>query len=745
MASAPKVAQVDLDDALAFLRRGGRDAPAEAPAYDLPRAGNIIEWTVDPRFLDFPLLYGHWGQYQFLRDLAQLRCPICNPVDKDSEGAGRCWGKSRMELEAEVLLVWSTDYNTDVCPKCRGTRDEFVGDRLLYDYNTAVVCVGARSGKSTTAGILATYLEHVIYSVARFDRDRLALMLKQAPGTRFDVAFVASTGKQTEKTIWDWFTNFRERGPWIRRYVRRVKELEAAQPHIGLKRWQYDEEAKTSIRNGFIRVEFDSLTSNSGGMAGATRMAAFVDELARFDITSSKRGADEVWRVLSMSLKTIRRAASTLPGFPPYLFGLKIATSSPMSMDDKMMSLLDKQDRLDRMYAIKMATWEYNPFMPREAFAEEYAEDPIQAERDFGANPPLTETPLIEDVPRFAKSIEPTLTPATLFRTTYPEDRLGRQYIGVEVDDSIISPEMPRYLCFDAGSSFDSFAGACAHPAWIEVAPDPNDPKQRPRRVLLTVYDWVVRILPTVRPKRTVWFDSVVKLIERLKDCFRIVEVVFDRWQSEALVQDIRALGVQADQENVSARDFVAFKSDCYSGKVKMLPPLQLHDGRYELEFTEAGQLVTHVKPTEMSGQAVGLYELVKLSRSPDLKRVGNPNKGKQRGYDSDDVAQVLVGVHRMIQAAVADDPSKKSLKDRLKREQMGGEQWGGGGVAHTMSGWVVQAPQRPAGSFQSTRGGVPGYTKGDSFVGGTSADAPARTERSHQFDGPGFVKMRRW
>jgi len=744
-AKAPKIAPVNVDEALAFLRRGGRETPDVAPEYDLPRAGNLIEWTADPRFLDFPLVYGHWGQYQFLRDIAQLRCPICNPFDKNSEGPGRCWGKTRTELESEVLLVYSADLNEDVCPQCRGARSEFTRDRLLYDYNTAIVCVGARAGKSATAGILATYLEHIVYSIAQFDRDRLARVLKQAPGTRFDIAFVASSDKQTEKTIWDWFTNFRERGPWIRRYVRRIKELEATQPRIGLKRWSYDEEAKKSIRNGLIRVELDSLNSNSGAMAGATRLSAFVDELARFDLTESKRGADEVWRVLSMSLKTIRRASTiSSGGLPGYLFGMKIATSSPMSGDDKMMSLLEKQDVLDRMYALKMATWDFNPFMPREAFDEEYAEDPVQAERDFGANPPLTETPLIEDVPRFAKSIEPALSPTTLFRTILPEDALGRQYIGAEVEDSIISPEMPRFICFDAGASFDSFAGACAHPAWIEVVtdPDPNHPgmPRQPHRILVTIYDWVVRILPTERPKRTVWFDSVVKLVERLKDCFRVTQVCFDRWQSEALIQDVRAFGVQAEQASITARDFVAFKSDCYGGKVKLLPPARLHDGRYELEFTEAGQLVMHRTPVEMSAQGVGIYELVKLSRSPDLKRVFNPNKGKRRGYDSDDVAQVIVGVHRMIQEAVADDPANKSVKDRLRRETMGGEMWAGGGIARTMSGWTVSQPSRPAGSFRSTRAGIPGYTTGDTFVGPNG-----QASGSHQFASRGTVRMRRW
>jgi hypothetical protein len=742
--------------ALEFLRTGGASV-RKAPEFDLPVAGNIIEWVTDKRFLDFHQAFAHFGQYQFLRDVAQIRCPVCNPFDKDSEGPGRVWGRTRTELESEVLLVRAV--NGDACPKCKGTREEFVKDKLLYDYNTAIVCVGARAGKSASAALLATYLEHVIYCTAGWERDALAKKLGQAPGTRFDVAFVAASGRQAEKTIWDWFTNFRERCPWLGRYRTKIKELQAAQPRIGQKRWEFVEIGK-SIRNDLIRVELDSLHSNSATMAGATRIAAFVDELARFDTTESKRGADEVWRVLSMSLKTVRQAAINV-GFPSHLFGLKIATSSPISMDDKMMSLLQKQDVLDNMFALKMATWEFNPFLPKEAFAEDYAEDPVQAERDFGANPPLTETPLIEDVPRFAKSIASKLTPAVLFRTTYPEDAFRRQYIGLEVEDTIISPESPRFITFDAGASFDSFAGAMAHPAWVEVSAEPGE--RQPRRILMTVYDWVIRIMPTEKPKRTVWFDSVVKIVDMLKDKFRITQVCFDRWQSEALIQDIRAFGVQAEQESITVKDFVSFKSDCYSGKVKLLPPLPFGvGGRPELEFLENGQLRYNRTPMELSPQAAGIYELVKLSRSEDLRKVYNPLKGRKRGYDSDDVAQVIVGVHRQIQAAMSDDPSKTSRKDRLRREQQGGEMWGGGSSVHVgpptgsyVAGGNRGSRGRGTGGLGYTNqdqyvGGVskyapPATASGDTFVGGINENAPVPSEHEHEFSGPGLVRLRRW
>ena len=721
-------------------------APIVSADFDLEVAPNAIEWAVDEKFLGFPQLFAHWGQYQLVRDVFQLRCPICNPFDPNSEGVGSCWGKSRRELESETLLVRSERHGgTDVCPKCGGGREEFVKDGILQDYNTVLACIGMRGGKSATAGIVAAYAEHLICCASGFKRDSLQRRLGQAPGTTFDIAFVATTAYQAELTIWDYYTNFRERSTWFQNYVKRIKELEVAQPKTGLKPWQYVE-LDRSIENGLIGVNFRSLHSNSAGMAGATRIAAFIDELARFDTTESKRGADEVWRVLSASLQTVREAARVV-GLPKIIFGLKMATSSPLSVDDKMMTMVNKKassEEMDNVFVIKRATWEFNPKLPRSAFKEAFAEDAIQAERDFGANPPLTETPLIDDVPRFAKSIAEDLGPSVIFRTTYPEDGLGRQYIGSEVVDAIISPEAPRFVCFDAGESFDCFAGAMGHAGWVEVLPSPGDEDQTPRRIMVMIYDWVLRMVPTQQPKRTIWFDSVVKIIGALSDHFRIARVTFDRWQSKHLIQNIRQMGIYSDEDPLKSEDFVAFRNSCYAGEVKLLPP----DGN-ELEILPTGQLKTTVNPPEMSAAGVAIYELVKLSRDEQLKHVFNPLKGKRRGYDSDDVARVLVGVHKQVLKLMVDDPTKRSRKERLRRETMGGEMWGGGAIVQAMKGWSVQRPTGRPGGFgprnmppsSRYRGGVPGYSPSDTWVDPGTGEA----SKAHTFHQRGLVRMKRW
>lgn len=725
----------ELAAALARLGSGGKRVMS---TFDLPVAGNIIEWVTGSQFLDFPQAYDHYGQFGLFLEIEQILCPICNPYRPHQTGIQYVWGMSKSDMQKLVLL--RRNHGQYTCPGCKSTQADLRSEGLLKDYNSILVMTGMRSGKSASAGLYATWVEHVLATDGTFTRDALANLLHQAPGTSFEVAFVATTSEQTEKTTFDYFRNFRERSPWVQKYVARVKELERAQPRTGIQPWKYSE-ADKEVYNGLLGVKFVSLHSNSAGMAGATRIASFVDELARFDTSESKRGADEVWRVLSASLKTVRTAA-VVHSLQKTVYGLRLATSSPISVDDKMYVMTTKavsNEELDHVLALKLATWEFNNFQPRSMFNEEYAEDPVQAERDFGANPPLTETPFIDDIPRFVKSIEYGLSPSVHFETTYPVDTLGREYIGTKATDSIMSPEVPRYICFDAGATFDAFSGCCARPGWVDVLPPKDDEDQRPRRILLVIYDWVVRILPSNKPKRTVWFDCVEEIIRDLQNNFRIVQVGFDQWNSISLVQGIRNLGVPAeDAVHVTADDFKAFKADCYGGRVKLLPPTP----EDKMTFTETGQLMLGTEPPKLSPAAAGIYELVKLSRSDDLKKIFNPNKGKKRGYDSDDTARVLVAAHKAIQAAMADDQTEHGVKARLKREQAGGEMWGGGSVVQGTKGWsqgmpgagTSVRPQMPYGE------GMPGYGAGDTWV-----DPKTGKESSSHAFGPRRVVTRKF
>lgn len=610
-------------------------------------APNAVEWSTGDSWLRVPSLFDHVRQYQIVRDLFQLRCPLPSCNDQSPEAVD-CWGKGREYLESENLLVFNASANEDVCPSCKTTRSELVGDGLVKLYNQMHLVCGMRSGKSAVAATIGTYIEHRVLNIGHKMDGALYSYYKQLPGQKFDITFIASTDTQSKDTIWAKYTELRRNSPWFTKYVKWIKqkEIEQQTPN-GVKPLSYEELDK-EIRNDFLGLVIKSMNSNSGGMAGRTRLCAFIDELARFEITDSSRGADEAYRVLENSLRTIRSSALKDKSLP--WLGTMISVSSPISIEDKSMRLLRQAPAIKGMYYGHYATWDFNPNEPRENFDDDFAKDPIGAMRDFGAQPPSAASPLITDPQTFRQlAIQNDLQPTAAFKQVVHVDRVGREYISSIVDHAKLSRDGERFLCFDAGSSFDQFAGACAHGEWVQTPEG---------RQLITVFDWVIRILPEQKPRRDVWFDFVVQAVDQLSKYYMISRIEFDRWQSTHLMQQLRDRGITTEMKGTTYDHFAKFVNDVNFSRVRMLPPMS-NDAQLEPPF--------------MSAQGLAFYELERLERAPDLKKVFNPRKGQRRGYNSDDVATVIVHVNDMVQSTVVDLSGSNSRQVRLHREQMGG------------------------------------------------------------------------
>jgi intein/homing endonuclease len=417
-------------------------------------------------------------------------------------------------------------------------------------------------------------------------------------------------------------------------------------------------------------VQSGIATYNSSGMAGRTRISAIIDELSRFQISDSRLSADEAYRVLENSLLTVRSAAKRL--HLPQYFGSMVSISSPISAEDKSMRLLKQAGELKHMLAYHYPTWQFNPFEPRENFDEYYIKDPLGSERDFGANPPAASNPLIDDPDRFRKAaIDVNLSPTIELNYYDKPDKVGNLYKAAQIKEAQLRINYDCSIVFDAGLTFDTFAGAAAHGEWMDM-PGMDDP------VWVTVFDWVLRVVPQVHPTRKdVWFESVIDIIQILRQKHRILQVEFDRWNSAQLVQSIREMGIMANQKGTTVQDFLKFVADAYTSKVRMLPP---------------DQDMQHTSPEYLSGICASYYELERLERSPDLRRVFNPNKGQRRGWNSDDVAQCIVHCHRLVQEQVsgAHTGSIRSIQTVMKNEQASGAMWGtnnSGRIFHPTSG----------------------------------------------------------
>jgi hypothetical protein len=616
-------------------------------------APNAIEWATDDKWLGVPSLYTHVRQYQIIRDFFQLRCPLPSCNDQ-SANAKDCWGKGKEYLQSENLLTFDVAADEDVCPSCRTTRSELVQDNLLSLYNQMHLVCGMRSGKTSVAAVMGTYIEHRTIAIGhRFGLDKY---FEQLPGQKFDITFIASTDVQSKDTIWAKYTELRRHSNWYSNYIRWLKKKEIEQQTLnGVKPLEY-EELNSEIRNDLLGLNIKSMNSNSGGMAGRTRIAAFVDELARFEVTDSARGADEVYRVLENSLRTLRSKSMRNKSIP--WLGTMISVSSPISIEDKSMRLLKQAPSIKGMYYAHYATWDFNPEQPREMFDDDFSKDPIGAMRDFGAQPPSAASPLITDPVTFRHmAIQQDLRPTATFRQSIYSDRSGREYVSADLIGSQLSRDGERFICFDASSTFDQFAGACAHGEWV------NTPEGRQ---LVTVFDWVFRLLPEGKPRRDVWFDFVIQMLDALRKSYMVGRIEFDRWQSTYLIQQIRDRGINAEMKGTTYEHFVKFVADVNFGRVRMLPP-----------NPDDAQL----DPPFMSAQGLAFYELERLERDTALGKVYNPRKGQRRGFNSDDVATVIVHANDMVQSTIVDLNTSNTVHVRKHREEMGGNSWASRGA----------------------------------------------------------------
>lgn len=626
-------------------------------------AANAIEWVVGAEWCNSPSTFEYWGQYQAIRDFFELRCPMCNDPDTLD-----VWGKTQPELESEVLLRWSEDHQEDVCPKCGTTRSDFLEDGYFSGYNTMHLVVGQRAGKSVCAALIGTYIEHRLITLGLGTPNGFGAYLGLKLKDPFEMTFLAATAVQSQDTIWAKYTSIRAESPWFQRLVPWLKKQEAQQVvPSGMKPWTY-RESDTRIVNMHpnVRLLINSMNSNAPGLRGRTRPAAFADEISHMEQTDSKKSATEIYRALERSLRTVRSRVKLFGGLP--WLGMMCSVTSPVSRNDKGMDLLKDAKKVRTMFARHVATWDFNPFEPRSGMNDEFDKDPVGAERDYGANPPGAEYPLVHDEARWRKiAIDHELAPRAAFEVYEKEGKTGQRYMAVKVKRcEFMRDRTPRYIVWDAGKNFDAFAGACAHGEWVET-----EDRERPR--LTTVYDWIVRILP--RPGTEVLFESVRDVMEVLKRNTHIARVEFDRWQSVQLIQQIREMGIFSEQKSTTDQDYVQWKVDCFEGLVRMLPP---EKGEFD---PDSETFVWIPDPPDLTAAACGIYELLGLQCDPDTHKVTAPEKGDRRGWGSNDVAQCVVHAHTCVQkqgyTERHDDRSVRAARLRAEANSLGWESRG--------------------------------------------------------------------
>lgn len=391
------------------------------------------------------------------------------------------------------------------------------------------------SGKSAFFNLLVPYLTHKWVKVEK-PVETLGLMSSSILiGT-----CTALTWAKAQELLYEPISNAIENSKWFQQYFQLLDDYEE---RTGIELYKF--------KDTFLSFNHKNLILNTSGpnkrtLRGSTRWLGLTDEIGWFphgeDSDERERAsANEVYISLDRSLKTVRKTGLKLlqNGYDniPLAYGCSI--SSPSSYNDKIMELVRNFKGSKEVLVHQAPTWEMNPLFTKEDFAKEYRDDPIKAERDFGANPPMAENAWISDV----KALDHLLVNRWAIDYQYDHfvNRSGVDMVFGKLRSTKAPPTCPpTVLTIDAGYSNNSFALAiCAT-------------EERGANVLA-----VAEIAPRKGVTVINYTRTVKQLLYPLIKEFNVQAVGADRWNSLKLLQDIEEdMKVQTFQYSLRPTDF---------------------------------------------------------------------------------------------------------------------------------------------------------------------------------------------
>lgn len=540
-----------------------------------------------------------------------------------------------------------------VCPACKGRKSKFVNQGKMSFYQELAVQAGQRSGKTAcTGGMLTPYMTHRVLKMQK-PCDVYGL----ASSTMLHGTFCALTYAQAKETLWEFYYGTLCSSEWFKGYHQMLQYYENKYGQSLLK-----------LNDTFVVYRPRNLMWYPAGpdkriLRGRTRIMGGVDEIGYFDNDAAsnkvKTSAHHVYDALDASLLTVRGAANRLlkSGFDNILTAYSMNVSSPVSQRDKICTLVRQAKGSKTMYGIHRPTWEVNPNFPRDepSIVDAYQRNPADAERNFGANPPLVANPFMSNTEYINRAFSKKKSnPIKIRDVIKNKKRNGSSNKWAEIVK--IKPESkPSILTIDAGVTFNSFAitvlrfdedkGKIRGDLFCEVIPAPGIPLN-----YTMIYDNL--ITPIIR--------------ERNVKC-----VLADRWNSVKILSDIEAdFGIVAEQYSLKYKDMGIARSHFEAGSI-ILPKreteipiadlMNLDSNDYPACFV--GKPVDHLALQLQTVQDTGLQVIKGDGLTDDLWRAFALGV---YGLSTDKYAELMVG-----------DAPKKAVITTIGVSRLGS---GGGG-----------------------------------------------------------------
>ncbi len=512
---------------------------------DIPKADNEIKFIMDPDFMGIDL---YARQMVAALNFFSAYCPYCS----DTRFINK---KVKVGTKVDEIMDRTMLYKNGVCPRCKKDKYQAVRAGDLKFYNQLIGVAGQRSGKSALTAILSATIAHKYLSLSN-PTTYFGLL----PNTTFHGTFVSLSYQQAFDLLWDPFIKVILGSPWFKMYI---SFLESEGERIGRE--------LVKVRDSFIIFQNKGLTFYPSGpdkrkLRGKTRILSSIDEIGWFFAKAQdavKLDPDEIYEALDNSLMTVKsKARKLLPIQPdtPTAYGIYI--SSPSSQTDKSMRLLNTSKTSDSIYGFHYPTWRFNPNISKRDLADKFAENPVKAERDFGANPPHALDPFITGASGIIPTFSKKRNVLKISKYKVVKDSLGGKLLSPIVDFKA-SHTYPSVLSIDAGYNNNSFACTLLHPVWDEDF----------ETITNIRCSGVVEIIP--KPYALSFPHIYENVIVPILEEFNVKMVLVDRWQSINLRQQIyKEHDIEAIQYSVKYKDFEEVRTRILSNEY-MFPKLE--------------------------------------------------------------------------------------------------------------------------------------------------------------------------
>lgn len=572
-------------------------------------ANNVIDFAVGPEYMNMTSLWSKQAE-QAVRLFSDY-CPECSDSDfLEDVPVDASIGTFRSKV---VLL------NHGICPECNKNRRELF-DKLPWEL---VSCLGQRSGKTAlTGGVITPYYLHRFLQYrnpARF----YGLMANSF----FEVTFVAVTAGQVKRALWTAFKEAISQSPWFTDYSLKLRQVEKEK---GFERGTLFKSMDSYIWFGNKHVGCSYAAADMKSLRGSTRIFCGIDELGWFNATKEavRANADETYAALSNSLRTVRSASDRLwkQGEYQTMPGIMANISSPSSQYDKMMALLKEGTRDKRKVCFHLSSWEASPLITRDSLETEEQNNPVVFWRDFGAVPPIADSPFIESTASIYE-MRTNNKPLASWKPKFVKDKVDptkNRYITAELLGGFSDNRVrmiPRVITVDCGETQNSFAIGVYH-----LEPASGEEGNR--------FNIVTDVIIEAKPEKIaetgeiipVHFPSMFQIVKTLCDKnkgLHIKAALYDRWQSTGQIQELREMKIRAEKYTPKDADFKLLRSLVYSGNFKT--PKWEHNELTDLDITDVNQIrlapYTHMAVQFATVREVGMKVIKPEVGDDDLFR----------------------------------------------------------------------------------------------------------------------------